>query len=120
MKIDKQEIWSDKWYQICLRFCETGHGNNIIKVFWNVAGCSIGDRNATILQGLTSRETVTLTFTAVRTSVFVDEVKNCQISRATTLPHNYANVRNVSSCCFTEDMVSKNLFYTYVVTCRLA
>jgi len=84
MKTVKWEIWSDKWYQIYVRFCGTGHGNNIIKVFWNVAACSMGDRNATRLQGVTSRETVTLTFTTVRTPVFVDEEKNCQISRTTT------------------------------------
>jgi len=44
-----------------------GHDNNIIKVFWNVAAYSLGDRNATRLQGVTSQEIVTLTFTAVRT-----------------------------------------------------
>jgi hypothetical protein len=84
MKTDNWEILSDNWYQIYLRLCGTGHDNNIIRVFWNVAACSLGDRNATRLQGVTSPETATLTFTAVRTSVFVDDVKKCQISRTAT------------------------------------
>jgi len=84
MKTDKWEIWSDNCYQICLRLYGTGQDNKIIKVFWNVAACSLGDRNATRLQGATTQETVALTFPAVRTSVFVNDVKDCQISRTIT------------------------------------
>jgi len=83
-----------------------------------MAACSLGDRNATRLHGVTSQETVTLTFPVVRTSVFVDDVKNCQISRicgdvkiGVVICHLYILValNNINTCLLSDHLFQKLL-----------